>query len=92
MKCNRQNFFVILGHFFPFHPPNSPKNENFKKQKKCPKISSFYTSIPKIMIIGYTVPEIWHVTDVFFILGNFLPFYPIKSPKKKIFLKWKKNS
>ena len=29
------------------------------------------------MIIGYTVPEIWHVTDVIviFILGYFLPFY-----------------
>ena len=34
MKCNRQNFFVILGHFLPFYPANSPKNKNFKKLKK----------------------------------------------------------
>ena len=27
-------------------------------------MSSFYTSSPKIMIIWYTVPEIWRVTDV----------------------------
>ena len=30
-------------------------------------IRSFYTTVPKIIIIGYTVPEIWHGTDVFFI-------------------------
>ena len=38
------------------------------------------------MIISYTVPEIWHVTDVilFFIFGYLLPFYPLPSyqPKK----------
>ena len=28
---------------------------------------SFYTSVPKIMIICYTVPEIWHVTEVIII-------------------------
>ena len=34
MKCNRQIFFVKLGHFLPFYPPNSPKNQNLKKRKK----------------------------------------------------------
>ena len=34
MKCTRQNFFVILGHFLSFYPPTSLKNENFKKMKK----------------------------------------------------------
>ena len=28
------------------------------------EMSSFYTSVPKIMVIWYTVPGIWHVTDV----------------------------
>ena len=37
------------------------KNE----KKKHLEISPFYTSVPKIMIIGYTVPEIWHVMNVF---------------------------
>ena len=33
MKCNRQNLLFILRHFLPFYPPNTPKNENFKKMK-----------------------------------------------------------
>ena len=40
-------------------PPSSPKNENLKTFKKHLEISSLYTSIPKIMIICYTVPEIY---------------------------------
>ena len=32
-KCNRQNFFVILGHFLPFYPPKNLKNQNFEKMK-----------------------------------------------------------
>ena len=51
-------FFVILGHFLLFYPPNSPKNENIKTWKLILDISSFYTNVPKIMIIGYTVSEI----------------------------------
>ena len=48
----RENFYVILGHFLPFYSPSPPP--------------PFYTSasVPKIMIICYTVPEIWRVTDV----------------------------
>ena len=34
MKCNRQNLFVILGHFLPFYHPNIPKSEYFTKMKK----------------------------------------------------------
>ena len=46
------------------------KNQNFEKMKiiakickKLLEISSFYTSVPNIMIPCYTVPEIWQVTD-----------------------------
>ena len=69
------DFFVILGHFLPFYPPNILENENIKKMKKKHlEISSFYISAPKIMIIGYTVPEIWHVTDVIVIFHFWLFF------------------
>ena len=34
MKSNKQNLFVILGHFLPLYPPNSLKNENIKKKMK----------------------------------------------------------
>ena len=70
MKFNRQNFFVILGIFLPFYPPNTLKMK-ISKIKKTLEISSFYTGVPKIMIICYTVPEILHMSDVIvvFILG-----------------------
>ena len=37
------------------------------------------------MIICYTLPEVWHVTDVIiFHFGLFFPFYPSKAKKIKI--------
>ena len=48
INCNRQIFFVILGHFLPFYPTNSPKIK-YQKNKKCLEISSFYRSVPKII-------------------------------------------
>ena len=59
-------FFDTLGRFLPFYSLNSPKNENIKKMKKKKRleISSFYTSASKILIIGYSVPEIQLVTHV----------------------------
>ena len=32
--CSTTEFFVILGHFLPFPPTNSPKNEDFQKKYK----------------------------------------------------------
>ena len=56
--CVTHVFFFILGNFLPFYPPNNPKNQNFKRKKKHLEISSFYTSVPKIMIRWCMVPEI----------------------------------
>ena len=86
MKCNRQNFFVIRGHFLPFYLPNSLKNPNIKNKKKSLVISSFYTSVSKFMIIAYTVSEIWHVTDVIiFHFGLYFSLLPPNSPKNEKF-------
>ena len=71
-------FFVILDRFLPFYPPNNPKNTILKNWKKHLEISSFYTSVPKIMIICYTVPEIWCMTDV--IIFHFGPFFALLPP------------
>ena len=30
-------FFLILDHFLPFYPTNTPKNQNFEKMKKTPE-------------------------------------------------------
>ena len=58
-------YFSLWAVFCPFNPtPNSPKIPYQKKEeKKHLDISSFYTSVPKIMIRLCTAPEIRCVTD-----------------------------
>ena len=59
-------------------------------KKKIQEISSFYNTITKIMILCYTVPEIWHIADVivifhfglFFALLHRLPGLPLLSKTK----------
>ena len=45
-------------------------------------MSSFYKSVPKIMIIWCTVPEIWHMTDAIaiFHFGCIFALYPPPPP------------
>ena len=64
-----------------------------KNWKKHLKISSFYTSVPKIMITCSTVSEIWCVTNLIciFPFGLFLPFNPTNSLKNQNLKKWKKG-
>ena len=31
----QSEFFVLLGHFLPFYPPNNLENQNFEKMKKA---------------------------------------------------------
>ena len=72
-----QNSFVTLGHFLPFYlPPDDPEYQNFeKKWKKWLEILSFYTYMCTI-----NEDHIWfwkykmQQTDIFNILGHFLPF------------------
>ena len=63
MVPERQNFFVILGHFLPFYPIKNLEKQHFEKHLKI----SISTSVRKIMITRYTVPEIWYVTNLIFI-------------------------
>ena len=77
--CNY--FFSFWTFFLPFYPPPPtpyPPPKISKKWNKCLEMSSFYTSVPKIMIIWYTVPEIWHMTDVIVIFhfGLFFALLP----------------
>ena len=62
-------------------PPPPPPLSN-KKWKQRVEISSFYTSIPEIVIIGVTVPEIWYVTHliVIFHFGLFFALLPTLQP------------
>ena len=82
-----------LGQFFALLPPNCRKNENFKKWKKQLEISSFYTIVPNIMIIGHTVPEIWCMmgVTVIFHFELFFALLPLWHPKKWKFQKIEKK-
>ena len=82
-----------MDYFLPFTPLTAQKMKISKKWKKNLEMSSFYTIVPKMMIIWYTIPKIWHVTDVmlFLILGYFLHFYPLTCPKNENFKKMKKK-
>ena len=90
-RCNC--YFSFWAIFCPFTPLTAQKIKILKKWKKHLEISSFYTSVPKIMIICYTVPEIWRVTDAcyFSFWAIFCPFTPVTAQKIKIFNKWKKH-
>ena len=68
---------VVNAIFCPFYHPTltAQKMKSSKKWKKCLKISSFYTSVTKIMTICYAVPEIWCVTDV--IIFHFSLFFAL---------------
>ena len=88
IKCNRQIFFVNLGHFLLFYLLNSPKNENFKKIKKSPGDIINLHNCTKNHDHRYTVPpEMWRVTDatVVFHFGLFLVLLPPNSPKNQNF-------
>ena len=78
IEREKQNFLSFLTVFCLFTPLTTQKIKIFKKMKNCLKISSFYTSVPKIMIICSTVPEIWHVTDV--IIFHFRLFFTFLPP------------
>ena len=63
-----------------------------KKWKKCLGISSFNTSVPKILITCFSIPEVWCVTYVivtFHFELFFCPFNPPNSPKNNNFKKLK---
>ena len=64
MECDGHNFLSFWTIFCPFTPLTAWKIKIKKKWKQHLEISPFYKSVPKIMIVCYTVPEIWHVTDV----------------------------
>ena len=84
---------LYVGLFLPLYPANSLKKENFKKMKRKKHLEiSFSTNVPKIMIICYTIPKIWCMTDaIIFYFGLFFAFLPPNSRKNQILRKLKKK-
>ena len=78
MAHNRFNHFSFWIIFCPFTSLTAQKIKILQKWKKHHKITSFYNSAPKFIIMSYTVPEIWCVTDV--IIFHFQPFFALLPP------------
>ena len=77
---------ITVFHFELFFSPFTPlttRNMKISTKMRKPLQISFYTSVPKIMIICYTVPEKWHVIHVIFIFhfGFFFALLSPNSPK-----------
>ena len=72
--------------FYTFTPLTAPKMKISKKWINTWEISLFYTSAPKLMIICYTVPEIWCVMDliVIFSFSAIFTLLPPTAQKIKI--------
>ena len=77
MKCNSQNILWFWAIFCHFTPLTTQKIKILKKKNHL-EISSFHTSVPKIMIIYYNVPVIGQMTDVIvnFHFGLFFTVLP----------------
>ena len=88
MARDRCNFYFSFWSIFCLLTPvTAQKIKISRKWKKHLEISSFYTSVPKIMVICFTIPEIWHVTYVIVIFHFglfFCAFTPLTSLKMKI--------
>ena len=89
---------IYFGIFFALLSPspsplNRQKKWKFQKNKqKYIETWSFHTSVPKIMIICYAVPEIWRMTNVIviFYFGLFSTPLPPNSPQNQNFIQTKK--
>ena len=104
VRNGRNCYFSFLAIFCPFTSLKTWKIKTSKKRKIHLKTSSFYSSVPKTMIIRNTIPEIWRMTDVivifhFELLSALLPPTPtphppslLQQPKKSKFQKNEKNS
>ena len=85
---------AYFGLFFDLLSPlATQKIKTLKKWKNALKILSCYTSVLKIMIIYYNIPEIWLVTDVrfFSFWAIFVPFSPLIAKQIKT-IKNKENT
>ena len=80
MEHDWQNFWSLWTIFCPFTSLTTWKIKILKKRKNPLEISSFYISVAKIVIIWYTVPEIWRVKDVVYVFHFGLFFAPLPPP------------
>ena len=78
MKHDKHNFLLFWTVFGPFTLLTTQKNQNFENLKKMSADIINLHKCTKIMIMCYTVPEIWHVTDVI-VIFHFGLFFALSS-------------
>ena len=86
-------FFVILGHFLPFDPPNNPKNQNFEKTKKPGDIIILHLCTANVdhMMYGSWDIKCDRQNFLSFWASFFLPFYRPNNPENQNFEKNEKR-
>ena len=84
--------FCHFGQYFAHLPPKNPKNQNFEKMKKLPGDIVILQKCTKNHdhMLYYSWDMVHDGCNLFFILGHFLPFYPLNNPKNQNFQKMKK--
>ena len=84
-------FFVILGYFLPFYPPNNPENQNFEKAKKI--TGDTITLHMCIINENHMMYGSWYVEhgrqNFFSFWTIFCPFTLLTTQKIIILKKWK---
>ena len=84
-----------MGHFLPFYPSKSPKNQNFKNTKKKPGDIIILHKCTKNKNHDHLLKCSWDMVRdryncYFSFWAIFYPFNPLRSQKIKILKKWKK--
>ena len=89
MECDRQNVFSSWVIFCPFTPPNSPKNENIKKNEKTPgDIIILHKCTKDHIHMLYCSLDLTQYTSKFYFSfwANFCSFTPNSQKKSKLWL------
>ena len=81
IRHDGQEFYVILGHFLPFDPPNTPKILNFLKMKKTRTYYHF-----KLVYHKWQPYDVWLLRygtrqNIFSFWTIFCPFTPLTTQK-----------
>ena len=84
-----------MGHFLPFYPPNSLKNQNFEKMKKISGdiiiLQKCTKNYDQLMYRSWDMVRD-RCSCYFSFWAIFCPFIGVTAPKIKISKKWKKQN
>ena len=84
--AGQTEFFVIWGHFLPFHPTNDPKNQHFEKMKKTLRaITILHICTINDNYMMYDSSDVEHDRHNFLsFVATFCPFNSLTTQKIKI--------